>query len=110
MTKLLTLAEAAKLAGMPPSSLRSWATRLRQRKTNPIELWAPREKWVDGRTPVVEQEWLEAVLKLRPGRGGSWDDTDVPTHDTQPQPAAAQGAVGDGTETDTGSEGQYGKA
>jgi hypothetical protein len=81
MTRYLTLAEAARQAGMPPSSLRSWATRLRKREVNPIELWADRDKWIDGRTPVIDEDWFNAVLQLRPGRGGSWDD--VPVNDSR---------------------------
>lgn len=85
---LLTISQAAQRAAMPASSLRGWASRLRNRADDPIELWAPQDQWLDRRTPLVDSDRLDAVLAARPGRGRRWSS---PAVDLSPPPTPAHG-------------------
>jgi hypothetical protein len=70
--KGIPVAEAAQRAGMRRTEFNSWASKLRSREKNPIDLRMPREDWIDGRTPLIDEVLLAAVLAARPGRGGRW--------------------------------------
>lgn len=57
----LSTREAAALTGKSRDTLLRWASRCRARG---VELQAPREVWVDGRTPL----WDEALILAQLGR------------------------------------------
>jgi hypothetical protein len=57
--------QAARIAGMPESTFRGFASRLRKRSVNPIELRLPESEWPNLRTPLWNEEALRAALAAR---------------------------------------------
>lgn len=66
------IARAAEIAGMRRTEFNAWASKLRSRPVDPVDLRLPREHWIDGRTPLIDEQLLRDVLAARPGRGNRW--------------------------------------